>query len=308
MRNFDGPPVMLPPDAPGRIYPTQAERGQFNATAVTDNVHRIYAFQRVADLPLVANFGVPMSAVWRDWTISAGPVIALFVLMGLYGFVSAERIRRDMIARFETESNLKRVAAAERLAEERARLMRETNHRVKNNLALVISLINMQMRGKAGIDGNALKTRIGAISHVHDLMYQASDAVHVDAGGLLRDIATSPAIVPAERGVEVHCAIEEGILLGPDRTTPLSLIAAELLTNAVKHAFADHRGGRIDLSFRRDGDMAELRIADDGVGLDAQPLRHSGSAIVDALVTQIGGTLERDGTRGTAVTLRFAIA
>lgn len=308
MRNFDLPPTMLPPDAPGRVYPAQAESGHFTATAVTDGVRRIYAFQRVADLPLVANFGVPMSAAWRDWAVRALPVIALFVLMGGFGYASAERIRRDMLARFEADANLKRVAVAERLAEERTHLMRETNHRVKNNLSLVLSLINLQMRGKSGIDGNELKTRIGAISHVHDLMYQAADAVHVDIGGLLRDIATSPAIAPKERNVTVRCDIETGILLGPDRTTPLALIAAELVTNAVKHAFRDHQPGHIDVVLRRIGAEAELRISDDGVGLPVQSSRRSGSAIVDALVAQIGGTLTRNGSNGTAVTLRFGIA
>lgn len=308
VRNFPAPPMMLPPDAPGRIYPQQNLSGYFVATAVSDGVTRIYAYRRAGDLPLVANFGVPTAIVWAQWSARAAPVIALFALMGLFGFISAERLRRGMLERFEAETNRKRMAEAERLADERIRLMRETNHRVKNNLSLVVSLINLQMRGKSGIDGNELKTRIGAISHVHDLMYQAEDGVHVDLGALLRDIASSPALVPREKGITVRCDIDDGIELGPDRTTPLALVAAELITNAVKHAFADGTGGTIRLGLHREGADVVMVVADDGVGLPTSGTgasRKSGAAIIEALVAQIGGTLTRETEGGARFTLRF---
>jgi two-component sensor histidine kinase len=275
------------------------------AEAVADGVQRIYAFKHLEGHPLVAMFGAPTAAVWRDWAARTVPVFAFLALMGLFAFLAADRIRRDLLMRFEVVENRKRVAEAERLAEERIRLMRETNHRVKNNLALVVSLINMQMRGQGGIDGAELKTRIGAISHVHDLMYQAADAVHVDIGGLLRDIATSPALVPRERGLAVDCEIESGILLGPDRTTPLALIVAELVTNAVKHAFRDGRRGTIRVALRREGDEASLTVADDGVGLPHGAERRSGSAIVEALVEQIGASLTLGMGPGASFNLRF---
>lgn len=305
VRNFASEPVMLPETAPGRINPTLADEGHFVATAVTDGVRRVYAFTRVANTPLVANFGVPLTVAWQDWTARAVPVMAFFIVMSMLGFLAISRIRRDMEDRFEAEANRKRMEEAERLAEERIRLMRETNHRVKNNLALVVSLINMQMRGKGGIDGNELKTRIGAISHVHDLMYQAADGVHVDIGGLLRDIANSPALVPAEKGLTVDCDIESGILLGPDRTTPLALIVAELVTNAVKHAFRDGQKGNIRVGLWRDGNGVRLMVSDDGVGLAGQTSRKSGSAIVEALVAQLGGKLERNTGQGASFTLTF---
>lgn len=310
VRNFDSPPMMLPPDAPGRIYPQENISGHFTAVAVSDGVRRIYAYHRAGDLPLVANFGVPVAVVWTDWSKRAAPVFALFSVMGLFGFVSAEQLRKGMAERFEADANRKRMAEAERLAEERIRLMRETNHRVKNNLSLVVSLINLQMRGKSGIDGNELKTRISAISHVHDLMYQAEDGVNVDLGALLRDIAASPALVPRERGITLRCDLADGIRLGPDRTTPLALIAAELITNAVKHAFRKGEGGRIDVSLRRDGLQAVLVVADDGIGFPdkgAPASRRSGTAIIEALVAQIGGHLTRQTDGGACFTLRFPV-
>lgn len=307
LRNFEADPVMLPPTVPGRVLVAQMDKGSFIHTAVTDGVRRIYAFHRVRDMDLVANFGIPVSAVWRDWSLRTVPVFAFLALMGLAGFAVITRMRSDMLARFEAEANQKRMEAAERLARERTRLMRETNHRVKNNLSLVVSLINLQMRGKSGIDGAELKTRIGAISHVHDLIFQAEDGVHLDVGTLLRDIATSPAIAPRESNVTVHCTIEPGIMLGPDRSTPLALIVAELVTNAVKHAYRDGAAGTVRVDLRRDGTTCILTVADEGVGLPAETRRRSGTQIVEALVEQIGARLVRDTVEGagTRFTLRF---
>nr|WP_277818352.1 sensor histidine kinase [Gemmobacter straminiformis] len=187
--------------------------------------------------------------------------------------------------------------------------MRETNHRVKNNLSLIVSLINMQMRGKAGIDGNELKTRIGAISRVHDLMYRAADGVHVDFSETLQEIAASPAIVPREKGISVICEAEPGIVLGPETTTPLALIAAELLTNAVKHAFRDRAAGTIRVSLNRTGETGVMEVSDDGVGLPDPPPRRSGAAIIDALVHQIGGEITRiSGAGSTGAGVRMQVS
>jgi two-component sensor histidine kinase len=226
---------------------------------------------------------------------------------GLFSFLTAERMRRGLLTRFEADSNRKRLDAAERLADERIRLMRETNHRVKNNLSLVVSLINMQVRGAKGIDAEALKSRINAISQVHDLMHQSADGVTVDFGEILQKVADSPALVPTERGLNVAFDVASGIMLGPDRTTPLALIAAELLTNAVKHAFPDRANGTIIVRLVRDKDAVLFDVCDDGIGFSGDIARNSGSAIVDPLVRQIGGTVERWSDCGACIRIRFAV-
>ena len=138
-----------------------------------------------------------------------------------------------------------------------------------------------------------MKARIGAISRVHDLMYQAADGVHVDFAETLREIAASPAIVPREKGIAVVCEAEAGIVLGPETTTPLAIIAAELLTNAVKHAFHDRAAGTIRVILNRRGETGYMEISDDGVGLPEVSPRKSGAAIIEALVQQIGGEMVR---------------
>lgn len=295
IRNVPSEPVLLPMDAAIRVAIKENPfHGSMVTVAATDHIERLYAYRKMGDLPLYANFGTPTAAVTLAWVYRALPVWGLFAVIGLFTMLTANRLRQRMAQRFELETARRRVEAAEKLAEERIRLMRETNHRVKNNLSLIVSLINMQMRGKSGIDGNELKARIGAISRVHDLMYQAADGVHVDFSETLREIAGSPAIVPREQGISVICEAETGIVLGPETTTPLAIIAAELLTNAVKHAFQGRSAGTIRVQLRRKGETGLMEVSDDGVGLPEEPPRRSGAAIIDALVHQIGGEITRD--------------
>lgn len=307
VRNFASEPMMLPQSAPFRAAIAFADHGTFTAVAASDQIERLYAYRKLEGLPLYAAFGTPTSAIMSDWLIKASGIWMIMVLVGLLIYLTQRRARLRLAQQFELEVNRKRLQEAERLAEQRIRLMRETNHRVKNNLSLIVSLINMQMRGTSGIDGNDLKARIGAISRVHDLMYQAADGVHVDFAETLREIAGSPAIVPKEQGIDVICHAEPGIILGPETTTPLAIIAAELLTNAVKHAFRDRRQGTIRVTLTREGDAATMEVADDGVGLPAGVERRSGAAIVDALVHQIGGSIDRRSVRGAVMRVRFPL-
>jgi two-component sensor histidine kinase len=308
IRNFDAEPMMLPPDARIRVEMVKGDVGSFTTVAASDGVERLYAFHKLTGLPIYANFGTPTRIVLVDWLRRAMPVWALLAALAVFLLLAEWRAERRVVELFELEAGRKRAEEAERLAEARTHLMRETNHRVKNNLALVVSLINMQMRGKAGVDGAQLKARIGAISRVHDLMYQAADGVHVDFAQTLRELAESPAIVPQERGIAVDCRVEQGtVVLGPDQLTPLAVIAAELLTNAVKHAFRGREQGVIRVSLARTGSDGLLEVSDDGVGLPGDPQRRSGMAIVDALVAQIGGSIERVPGPGAVMRVRFPL-
>ena len=86
----------------------------------------------------------------------------------------------------------------------------------------------------------------------------------------------------------------------------LAVIAAELITNAVKHAFPGRQGGVIHLLLQREAGGVMLKIGDDGIGLAEGVSRRSGSAIIDALVEQIGGRLVRRTEGGMQVELHFS--
>jgi two-component sensor histidine kinase len=266
--------------------------------AVTDGVERIYAFEKVTDLPLYANFGLPMREVWQNWMWKVFPVWALLAAIGLVSYMAMDRMRRGFQHRLAEEIGRKRLQQAEDLAEQRQQLMREMNHRVKNNLSLVTSMINMKMRSDPAYDGRDLQSRIHAISEVHDLMYRADDGTEVDAGEMIRTVATNPALIPDGAAVELNVEAEPEIMVGPGLSTPLALIASEMITNAVKHAFPDGAGQIGVRLYRAEGGLV-LEIEDDGVGIGEAPKRRSGITIIDALVRQVNGQLQRCDGRGT---------
>jgi two-component sensor histidine kinase len=298
VRNFPSEPVLLPPDAPGRVSIQGRATGVHRVVALTDGIERIYAFEKVTDLPLYANFGLPMLEVWRNWMWKVFPVWALLAAIGLVSYMAMDRMRRGFQHKLAEEIGQKRLQQAEDLAEQRQQLMREMNHRVKNNLSLVTSMINMKMRSDPTYDGRDLQSRIHAISEVHDLMYRADDGTEVDAGEMLRTVSTNPALIPDGAAVSMDVDAETGIMVGPGLSTPLALIASEMITNAVKHAFPDGVGQIGVRLYRAEGGLV-LDIEDDGVGIGEAPKRRSGITIIDALVRQVNGQLQRCDGRGT---------
>lgn len=307
VRNIPSVPIQLPPDAAVFAALRAANRGSFETVAVSDQVRRMYSFTRVGDLPLFANFGSPTSQARAGWLARVLPVWTLLAAIGCLTFVMAGQIERSVIAQFAAESGRRKLIEAEALAEQRRQLMNEMNHRVKNNLALVAALIGMQMRQQGTVNGAELQARIMAISEVHEMLHGAQGEDRLDLGDILTRLCGNPAIIPTESAIRVHCDIASGVIVSPDHATSLSLGAAELLTNAVKHAFVGRRPGTVRVALHREGPLAVMEISDDGVGFPDVPLRASGLRIVDGLVAQAGGTLERTSEAGTCVRITFPV-
>ncbi|RAZ85288.1 sensor histidine kinase [Cereibacter johrii] len=302
-------PIMLDATVPAVKSTEGRISGSYRAVAVSDGINRLYSFTRVADLPLVAIYGAPVSEIRAGWLWRVVPIWMFLGLLALFIFVLSGRIRRAMelsVIALETRQQLE---ATQKIAEQRARLMQELSHRVKNNLALVLALIDRQIRTRGRIEALELRGRIMAIAEVHSMLFAAGERYDLDFGRLIERLSISEALVPPERPITVDRDVEEGIRIGPDSAVPLALVAAELLTNAVKHAFPDGRPGRIRVSLHRVGaDTARLEIADDGVGLPAgADPKPSGLAIVEALVAQADAVLERRDEGGACFRLTFPI-
>ena len=306
VRNVPTPPLFLDAASPARQAISGAISGRYQAVAASDGVERLYAFSKLDGLPIYANFGVPLRLVQLGWAKRAAPVWLLLATVGLFSFVLSGLVERSMRVRLAHQQQRRLRQEAEARAEQQQQFMRELNHRVKNNLAMVDSLIAIQLRRSGQIDAQELRARIAAIADVHDLLYQAAGAQRLDLGELLERIGRSPALVPAERGIACKLTLERGISVDASAATPLALAVVELVTNAVKHAFPG-RGGTIAIDLRRRGGTAELSIADDGVGMAPEGGRSSGIRIVEALVTQVGGEVRREDGNGTRWQITFPV-
>ena len=203
-------------------------------------------------------------------------------------------------------------AARERAAklDERELLLRELNHRVTNNFAMVASLLQMQAsRAQDPVARSALAkalSRVMSISQAHRNLYApGGQAALVDMANYLEDLCRnlSEALFLGEI-VRLECHAYPASM-DRDRAVAIGLVVNELVTNAAKHAFIDGVGGRISVVFEPVGEGWRLTVRDDGKGLpaDYQTSRTGlGRGLVEAFARQAGGTLSvADGPGATFV-------
>jgi two-component sensor histidine kinase len=205
--------------------------------------------------------------------------------------------------------------------------IREVHHRVKNNLQTISSLLRLQARRLAPGQGQeALREaerRVRSIAVVHEILSrEPGDEVPFDeiVGSLVR-MAEDSAVSGHLVDIQVTGDIGE---VGADVATPLAVVLAELLQNAVEHAFpsngidgsgdtaAAEPSGRVDLVLANDGRRLTLQVRDDGVGLpegfDIEDTSSLGLSIVrDLVTTQLGGTIVMESRGGTLVTLDIPV-
>jgi two-component sensor histidine kinase len=196
-------------------------------------------------------------------------------------------------------------------------LLREIHHRVKNNLQIIMSLLNLQF---ANIEDQAIRPlledsrrRIGAMALVHEKLYTSPDLARVDMAAyigsfreqLLQTSGTSDRI-------SLHIHADE-VLMTPDVAIPCALLLTELLSNALKHAFPAGQSGQVDIDLRlSNGREVTIVVRDTGVGFPAGvDFRHTASLglqLVCILTEQLNGTITLDrGHRGTTCTLMFPL-
>jgi PAS domain S-box-containing protein len=223
----------------------------------------------------------------------------------------------DITERKAAEAALRASEAALREAlGDREVLLREVHHRVKNNLQVVSSLINLQS-GKVPDDATRaalaeINGRVRAIARLHEKLYQSKDFERIDMTEYVRGLVSDLSRMYRSEGRDVKLIVHvDAIGLDLDVATPCGIILNELITNALKHAFAKwpEGGGEIRVSFKRTGGSFALTVADNGVGLpDLSALDHTtslGWVLIRALGEQIGGQIHVDGSRGVSCTVVF---
>lgn len=195
---------------------------------------------------------------------------------------------------------------------EKETLLREVYHRVKNNLQVVSSLVNLQLRTlPPGAARSALAEaaeRVRAMALVHEKLYQSPSLSAIDLGGYIEELVARLAVSSgaAERGIDVHCA-SAPLQIGLDTAVPLGLIVNELFSNASKHAFPDGRRGRIEVDVSLSDSGIRLVVQDDGQGLSAgraDLLSGSlGLKLVRSLSSQLDAVFGIETNGGTRATL-----
>ncbi len=221
-------------------------------------------------------------------------------------------ILRDATERTLVEEKIK---AALR---EKEALLKEIHHRVKNNLQVVSSLLGLQSRVIADPETRKMflesQNRVHSMALLHESLYQSHSLSQVDFPEYIRQLAAHlfhSYGVGAER---IHLRTDlDRMLLNLDAAVPCGLIINELISNSLKYAFPDGRGGEIRIELREMSDRtARLIVADNGIGLradvDWMTTRSLGLRLVRSLADQLGAKLEVNSAEGTEVRLAFAAA
>jgi len=191
-------------------------------------------------------------------------------------------------------------------------LMREIHHRVRNNLQVISSLLNMQQRSLADPAArdamSDTRQRINALALIYRSLYQGPDLKRVDLREFLAELIAQLAGEQQHHGQIVATELEaDELIIDPDKLAPLALFAVEAISNAQKHALA-HRGGVLRVKFAVEGDTAELAIADEGSGATPELASASagvGRALMNAFARQLRGRAEIGANGHGGVTARL---
>lgn len=199
--------------------------------------------------------------------------------------------------------------------EEKEILLREIHHRVKNNMTVIYSLLDLQSKFTSEQHSremlNDAKARIKAMALIHEKLYRSKDMAKIDFRDYLRDILNNMFMSYLKDPGRIVLNIDvRDVDLGIDDAIPCGLIINELVSNTLKHAFPENRPGEIIVGMRSyDKDMIELIVADNGIGLpadlDSRKKASMGLSLVDALVNQLQGKIELHKEEGTKFRITF---
>ncbi len=217
-------------------------------------------------------------------------------------------IIRDVTKQKQSERQLKEALA------DKDRLLRELHHRVKNNLQIISSLLDLQ--SNLTNDNRTLELlrdnqrRIRAIAFMHESLYQSSNLRHISFAEYVHDLVLylfqsyqrdANYIVP-----KINIA---PLLLNVERALPCGLIINELVSNALQHAFPEGRSGEIRIELYAEADQLTLIIQDNGIGMphdfDFERTDMLGLQLVRLLTRQLHGSIKLDSSNGTAMTIIF---
>jgi PAS domain S-box-containing protein len=224
----------------------------------------------------------------------------------------AEGERSAGLAMDITEQKKQAVALEQAVAQKDV-LLHEIQHRVKNSLSLVHSLLQLQASATEDVEARGALAdaagRVRIIAQLQDQLYRLGDLSAVDLGSCLFEVSQSVA-EHAGRAPQVRLRTELEQLVVPGKAAlPVLLIVNELLTNAYKYAFPNGRTGTVRLSLESADGEARIRVADDGVGL-AEGGPHSpglGTRVTQGLAAQLHGKLEHVPGEGCSFLLSFPL-
>ncbi len=271
--------------------------GTYPATSPADGMTRIVGYRRVPGTPFIALAAISTDSAyalfWRNTAVTLFFALPTALALAITIAWILRLLRNDQKRRKELTDAL----ALNQM------LVRDTHHRVKNNLQSIMSMVRMHgLPEKLKAD---LQARISAMSAVHEHLYRLDKFSEVSADTLI------PAIVEPLKQAFDHSAVVtydiDPLVIDRDHATPLALLVNELVTNSLKYAFLDGREGNLRIALKAtDNGEAVLSVEDDGVGFDKSVVSTGlGGRLIRAMVMQLKGVSSYSFDKGTRFEVRL---
>lgn len=264
--------------------------------------------------PTVYTFSISVPLWQSEWFMG----LLLLVISGIILLVI--RLRERGLKKMNTLLDLRvkhRTSLLERKHLEKEMLLKETHHRVKNNLQIVMSLLNLQARHikdpQAQEAMQAIRSRVRAMSLLHEQLYQLNNLAHINLEKYLREVCESLYDAFGTTKEEINLTLQiPPIIIDIDTAITLGLIVNELISNALKYAFVLGQGGQIVISLRHDrGNEYVLTVQDNGRGMPEHFEDHEhkpfGLNLVAALSKNLDGKILFENNNGTKAILYFVL-
>lgn len=228
--------------------------------------------------------------------------------------VGFAKVTRDLTQRRQQEIDQKNAL------QEKEILLKEVYHRVKNNLQVIRSLLNLQSRSlldeEARVALLETASRVSAMALVHEKLYQSGNLAAIDLQGYIHDLLKQLQASWSSNRNDIQIVQHvTPVQIDLDRAVPLGLLLNELVSNSFKHAFPQNRQGKIEVSVLNVDDSTVIQVADDGIGfpdnIDQEKSKSMGLKLSHSLAGQLDGKLlmvrgEKGGTVFTARLKKFA--
>ncbi|HWQ49929.1 MAG TPA: PAS domain S-box protein [Methanosarcina sp.] len=253
----------------------------------------------------------------------------------IVGVATFDQVRNEGIAFVLDVTEKKK--AEEALANIEVARKKEIHHRIKNNLQVISSLLDLQaeqFRGRKSIEDLELleafresQDRVISMALIHEELYKGGEFETLNFSPYIQELAENlfETYSLGKANITLSMDLEENLFFDMDTAIPLGMIVNELVSNSLKHAFTGRDRGEIRIKLHREEESSELEsencksintsftltISDNGVGipenLDIEDLDSLGMQLVTSLVDQLDGELELKNNNGTELTMRFTV-
>ncbi|MEG3902481.1 PAS domain S-box protein [Microcoleus sp. B4-C5] len=246
---------------------------------------------------------------WQESEINLFQQLVNQLAIAIQQSLLYQQLQAELSDRKQAEANLKNSLREKEI------LLKEIHHRVKNNLCVVASLLELQSNTVADPQVSKMfeesQNRLYSMALIHEKLYRSTNLAQINFGEYLEDLVSNlfHSYNISNNQIQLQ-VLAEPISLNLETATPCGLIANELVSNTLKHAFPDGTTGTVSVECYQTGDREiNLLVKDNGIGfpqnLDFRKTHSMGFQVVCTLTEQLEGTIEISREVGTSFHLKF---